>query len=1298
SDTEKRLIELEKENRQLSDKIDHIDAQNKKLMHNEEQLRLTLKSAPIGIVTTLPGGKFRSVNAKFCDIIGYSEEELLKMSVRDVTHPDFIQQDIENLGKLWRNEIKEFSSEKKYIRKNKEEITGIITVSLVYVDQNKPLFTVGQLEDITHRLELESSLKKNMQTMDLMINSAPDIIYRLDAVGNIVFINKAIEKLGYSTGELTGNSILEIVHPDDREQAQYRINERRTGDRSTKRFELRLVRKDQNIVPFEEKSIGFSESVFLVDAEGFYDNIGQEGMAFSGTLGIARDITERVKVLNALKKSEEKYRTLFETMTQGVVYQNADEYITSANPAAERILGLSLDQMQGKSSMDPDWKSIYLDGTDFPGELHPAMIALKTGREVKNVIMGVYHPKEKKHVWININAVPQFRPDEEKPYKVHATFEDMTERKNAEEALYRTRFSIDKAVDSIFWITKDGRFFDVNEAACSELGYSKDELLNMYVKDIVQADPHDYQKRTWQERWKLISEKGYANFETWHKRKDGTTIPVEINASLSSFGGEEYIVAFSRNLSNRQKADKIQEVLYKILDATLKTSTLEELLSAIHVQMNKLMDATNFYVALYDPENKTCTFPFAVDEYDEIPPFPMKIEGGLTEYILKTREPRLFNRELMLEMEESGEIDIIGKKPESWLGVPLLEEGEAVGVVAVQSYRDPKAYSESDLVILSYVSGHIALAIEKKKAESDLYDSRQKMALHVEKTPLGVIEWDLNFCVAAWNKSAEDMFGYTFEEAFGKHANELIMPEEIHNLADKIWQGLLAQKGGTRSNNEILTKDRKRIHCEWYNTPLINEQGEVIGVTSLVLDITERVIAEKELRFSRFSLDQSADAAYWITPEAKFIYVNNASCESLGYTQEELINLTVYDVDPNFTKEIWPAHWRDIKEKGPFSLESLHRRKDGTTFPVEITVNYLAYEDKEFNCAFVKDISDKKRIEKEKVQLQEQLFQSQKMESIGRLAGGIAHDFNNILTGIMGYSELLHMRFPDIDSTEGKAAYVILRSTERAAQLTRQLLGFARAGKYDPNPVSINRILEDTVRVLEKIFEKKIDVHLQLEKNLSVVVADSNQLGQVFTNILINAKDAMPNGGELSIISENSTVEKTSALPELKPGKYVKVQVKDTGTGIPDNLIKSIFEPFFTTKKEGQGTGLGLASAYGIVKNHDGYIYCDSEVGKGTVITIYLHSSKKTVEKRKEKKVIKSGKATILLVDDEEDIRELGITLLEKLGYTILTANDGKEALSLYKKNQREIDLVILDMIMPNKGGKETFEAILSAG
>ncbi|MCP4724393.1 MAG: response regulator, partial [bacterium] len=398
--------------------------------------------------------------------------------------------------------------------------------------------------------------------------------------------------------------------------------------------------------------------------------------------------------------------------------------------------------------------------------------------------------------------------------------------------------------------------------------------------------------------------------------------------------------------------------------------------------------------------------------------------------------------------------------------------------------------------------------------------------------------------------------------------------------------------------------------------------------------------------------------------------------------------------------------WRTAKlraDAGVLEETVRDRTAELTTHKQELEQAKVLLEDRvhertkeliEKNLLLEKEIREKTESEEKRKSLEEQLFQSQKMESIGRLAGGVAHDFNNILTAIMGYSELLKMRFRDTTKIEGQAADVIFNGAERAAVLTKQLLGFARRGKYNPVPLNVNEILKETVLMLERAFDKKVNIGFELDEKIGAIEADKSQMFQVFTNLMINAKDAMPNGGDLRIKTENCEIDSqyAEAHSDFPPGFYVKITVTDNGIGMAKEVVEHIFEPFYSTKGEGKGSGLGLAMVYGIVKNHGGHIHIFSEPGLGSTFTIYIpRSDKEVISETAYSPELVKGESTVLVVDDEEDVRSTAEYMLNELGYKVLFAVDGKDAIEKYKKHSGEIDIVLLDMIMPKKAGSETF-------
>jgi signal transduction histidine kinase len=354
----------------------------------------------------------------------------------------------------------------------------------------------------------------------------------------------------------------------------------------------------------------------------------------------------------------------------------------------------------------------------------------------------------------------------------------------------------------------------------------------------------------------------------------------------------------------------------------------------------------------------------------------------------------------------------------------------------------------------------------------------------------------------------------------------------------------------------------------------------------------------------------------------------------------------------------------------------------------------LVIENRQLLQEVQRELAERKQAEDTKKKLEAQLLHAQKMEAIGTMAGGIAHDFNNLLMGIMGNVSLILL-----DAPPNHPHYNELKNIEQCVQsgadLTRQLLGFAMGGKYEVIPTNLNQIIKKSSEMFSRT-RKEITIHEKYETAPWPVEVDPGQLEQVLVNLYVNAWEAMPGGGDLYLQTENVTLNETEVKPyNVKQGNYVKASITDTGVGMDEETRQRIFEPFFTTRKMGRRTGLGLASVYGIIKNHDGFIQVHSQKGKGTTFYIYLPASEKEIVKEKELTArILKGTETVLLVDDEDFIIDVGEKLLNKMGYTVLTAKSGREAIEIYEKNKDGIDIVILDMIMPGMGGGETFDRL----
>ena len=444
-------------------------------------------------------------------------------------------------------------------------------------------------------------------------------------------------------------------------------------------------------------------------------------------------------------------------------------------------------------------------------------------------------------------------------------------------------------------------------------------------------------------------------------------------------------------------------------------------------------------------------------------------------------------------------------------------------------------------------------------------------------------------------------------------------------------------------------------------------------------------LRESEEKYS--TLVENSLTRIYIDQDEKIVFANEKFAEIYGYSRDELTGMEtwrlVHPEDRPLTKEMRSKRLKG--EEAPKEYEARGLRKDSGLIWVVRRNTRIEYKGRSAILGNIVDITKRKSLEA-------QLLQAQKMEAIGTLAGGIAHDFNNLLMGVQGNISMMLMGI-DTSHPNYERLKNIEKQVERGSGLTSQLLGYARKGRYEVKPISLNQTALDISEIFGRT-KKDITIHREFAEDLLAIEADNGQIEQVFLNLLVNAADAMPGGGDLILKTTNTTHKGIKdKIYDPKPGNYALLTVTDTGLGMDKKTMKCIFDPFFTTKEMGRGTGLGLASAYGIIRGHGGYIDVDSKKGRGTTFSIYLPATRKRGRKvSKSAEQLAKGTGTVLLVDDEEVILEVGKDLLETMGHRVLVAKNGKQAIKVYRENRDEIGIVVLDMVMPNIGGGEAYD------
>ena len=587
---------------------------------------------------------------------------------------------------------------------------------------------------------------------------------------------------------------------------------------------------------------------------------------------------------------------------------------------------------------------------------------------------------------------------------------------------------------------------------------------------------------------------------------------------------------------------------------------------------------------------------------------------------------------------------------------------------------------------------------ERKRAEEALRESeeRYRSLFKNNHTVMLIVDPETADIVDA-NPAACSFYGWSHKELTSKKITD------INTLtAEQVFQEIERAKSG--ENQHFFFRHRlatgEIVDVEIFSGPIILNGKQLLY--SIVHDITERKKAIEALRDSeekyRTVLEANPDPVVVYDIEGKVVYFNPAFTRVFGWSLRDRLGKRM---DLFVPEENWPETKmmidRVLAGESFSGIESNRYNKEGKVIPVSISGAVLRDMDGNpvGSVINLRDISQQKNLES-------QLQHAQKMEAVGTLAGGIAHDFNNLLQAIQGYTELLLMRTKDGEPGFRELREVI-RASKRGAELTQQLLTFSRKVESKRKPLNLNEEVEEVRQLLERTLPKMIEVEFNLDPDLRTINADSAQLKQVLMNLAVNAKDAMPEGGKLVIETQNITLDEEfcKRYAEVTPGNYVLLSMADTGHGMEKETLEHIFDPFYTTKEVGKGTGLGLAIVYGIVKNHDGYVMCYSRPGSGSSFSIYLPVSEAAKEHEKLEESLESkspamgGDETILLVDDEEFIRELGVDVLGQAGYTVLAASNGEKALEVFRREQAHIDLIILDLIMPGMGGSKCLEELL---
>lgn len=584
---------------------------------------------------------------------------------------------------------------------------------------------------------------------------------------------------------------------------------------------------------------------------------------------------------------------------------------------------------------------------------------------------------------------------------------------------------------------------------------------------------------------------------------------------------------------------------------------------------------------------------------------------------------------------------------------------------------------------------------EKKQSELKLLESeRNYREIYNSSTDAIIIHDAVTGKIVDVNQTMLEVYGFTYEEALQLEIRDISAGNDIFTQ-EKAAEKLIKAVNEGPQLFEWLAKG-KNGDCFWVEVALRNtEIGGKGRVLAVIRNITERKQLDSELRLVKHSIEFSAFPFYWIKKDGRFFYTNEAACQALGYSIEQLCRMTIQDIDLRYSNETWPKFWETIKQEKTLNFETQHCRSDGSFFQAEVYVSYLEFEGTEHAFAYAKDISDKIDFEKRKKSLEKQLQQAQKMEAIGTLAGGIAHDFNNILSSIVGFTELAQSETAkenDFRSYHNE----ILKAVERAKDLVNQILTFSRKQDQELKPLKAERIVKEALKLMRSSIPATIEIKSYIDPNCGLILADVTRFHQIIMNLCTNAYHSMK--GKSGVINVNlrpySIAKETLLAGDflLAPGSYLRLEVEDTGRGIPEAIIDRVFEPYFTTKEKGEGTGLGLAIVHSIVEDFKGKLDIVSNVGKGTTLLVYFPVIKENIQGDPgllKKSLLPGGNERILFVDDEKSLVEFNQIMLKSLGYHFTGFNQSKAALAAFNKSPYSYDLIITDMTMPGITGEK---------
>ena len=1134
---------------------------------------------------------------------------------RGSTQNEILEMTLQNGS--WRGEVINYAADG-------SELIMDFRTQVVFNEHGRPTALCGISTDITEQRRKENVLKENEARNQAVISALPDILFVIDA--DYYFLECHANNsnfLLHPPDEIVGRRVDEVLPPELASLTeQYIDSALSTGEIQYYRYQVKI---DDEDLEFEARMVVSGVRRILV---------------------IVRDMTELVRSEAALRESETKYRQLFNHAPAGIFEINfVENRITSINDLACQYIGYTEKEILAMDPMDllsEQSKSLFAE----------RLLKVAQGESITDNVEYEIVAKSGEVIWAILALNFQYEGDRLIGASVVA--HNITDRKLAEIQLqeskkeaeaYRNDLELFSRLTPLGMIVFDNEFKIVswNPGAEGIFGYTAEEAVGRNAFEILVPD---YEHNSVKNIFLLTEPEITVNIND-NLTKDGRIITVQWFNSprLDADGNLTGLITACQDFTERRQA--------------------EEALKKSEDRFRALTEKSPLGISLVDPEGR---FEYINPAFTSIFGYSLLDFSAWTHWLeLAFSDQRSRNMlNLIIENDSKG-------RPVSDIDQRVLEVRCKDGQTKIIMFRSAAASSHGRIILYEDITKSRQAEEERRRLEQNYETLFREMldgfALHEIICDERGAPVDYRFL--ALNPAFERITGFSAEQITGRSAKEIIPGIEPYWI--EIY-GHVALTGKPVFFENYSRKFDKYFEVTAYQ-PAPNQFACIFA------DITDRKQAEDALRQSEEKYSKAfLTSPYAITinriHDGKFLEVNEAFESITGYSKAEALN------NSSIASRIWPNE-QDRKGMVKDLLEGRHvlsreykmKKKNGETVHALFSAQIIRLNNENLILSSTSDITEKKLMEAERNKLQNQLQQAQKMEAVGTLAGGVSHDFNNLLQAINGYTQLLLM-----DKSENDPDYPSLKAIweagSRASDLVRQLLLFSRKADSRKKPTQLDREVDPAVKLLERTIPKMVEIKVIIGGRLWMIMADPVQIEQLILNLGGNAADAMPEGGRLTIEIENITTDDLHAAHEMDipPGRYVLLTVSDTGHGMDEETREKIFEPFFTTKEFGKGTGLGLASVYGIVKSHGGYINCCSEAGLGTTFKVYFPAVDQKESNDSSVESIKPpprGHETVMLVDDETAIRDICSQTLIKFGYTVLTATSGEEALELFSNREK---------------------------